>query len=60
MIIVKSKGIKVEYMLKEFRQKTRDTKLLQELKDRRHHTKKSVKRREEIKQAKYNERSNRI
>lgn len=53
MIIVKPKGRKIEYVLKEYRQKLNNIGVHQELKERKRFKKKSAKRREQIQKAKY-------
>ena len=49
MLIVKNKK-RIEYTIKEYKQKVRDVKLIDEIKDRRYYEKPSAKRRR-IKQA---------
>tara|TARA_R100000908_G_C3739168_1_gene136153 strand:+ start:403 stop:594 length:192 start_codon:yes stop_codon:yes gene_type:complete len=54
MLIVKlGKKDKIEVALKKFKRKVIKTKQMKQLRDRMYHTKKSVKRRAEIKNAKY-------
>tara|TARA_Y100000389_G_scaffold4016_1_gene3841 strand:+ start:2303 stop:2494 length:192 start_codon:yes stop_codon:yes gene_type:complete len=54
MLIVKlGKKDKIETALKKFKSKVIKTKQMKQLRDRMYHTKKSVKRRAEIKNAKY-------
>ncbi|WP_274475054.1 30S ribosomal protein S21 [Mangrovimonas aestuarii] len=54
MLIVEVKeGEKIERALKRFKRKYRDTKVLQNLRDKQHFTKKSVRRRKEIQKAQY-------
>jgi small subunit ribosomal protein S21 len=52
MIII-SNIKRIEYALKEYRRKVNSTKLLDEVKSRREYKKKSQKRREQMKKAKY-------
>lgn len=52
MIII-SNIKRIEYALKEYRRKVNSTKLLDEVKSRREYKKKSQKRREKMKKAKY-------
>ena len=51
-VIVKD-GEKIERALKRMKRKFRDTKVLQNTRDRQHYTKKSTKRRKEIQKASY-------
>lgn len=51
-VIVKD-GEKIERALKRMKRKFRDTKVLQNVRDRQHYTKKSTKRRKEIQKASY-------
>lgn len=53
MLIVKVKDGKIEKALKQMKRKVNQTKLVRELRDNEQFTKPSVKRREEIKKAKY-------
>ena len=53
MLIVKVKDGKIEKALKQLKRKVNQTKLVRELRDNEQFTKPSVKRREEIKKAKY-------
>lgn len=53
MIIVKPNGKKIEYVLKEYRQKLNDTGIHKELRDRKRFKKKSAKRRDELQKARY-------
>ena len=48
-----NEGEKIERAIKRYRRKVRDTKLKQEINDRRHYKKQSKKRREQIQKAKY-------
>lgn len=52
MIII-SNIKRIEYALKEYRRKVNSTKLLDEVKSRREYKKKSQRRREQMKKAKY-------
>ena len=52
MIII-SNIKRIEYALKEYRRKVNSTKLLDDVKSRREYKKKSQKRREQMKKAKY-------
>lgn len=45
MLIVKVVNGKIEYALKKYKQKTKDTKIHKELRERMHYTKKSMKKR---------------
>ncbi len=56
MIIIKVKGKKIEYVLKEYRQKVDKLGILRELRDRREFKKKSTKKREQLNKAKYKNR----
>lgn len=51
-VIVKD-GEKIERALKRMKRKFRDTKVLQNVRDRQHYTKKSAKRRQEVQKASY-------
>ena len=54
MIIIKVKeGESIERALKRYKRKHRNIKVSNELKERKHYTKKSIRRREEIKKAEY-------
>ena len=53
MLKIKIKENKIERALKELKRKFIKTKNLKDCRDRKEHTKKSVKRREEINKAKY-------
>lgn len=53
MIIIKTKGKRLEYALKEYRQKVDKIGTLRELRERRTFKKKSQRRREQINKAKY-------
>ena len=56
MLIVKvSDGEKIERALKRFKRKTKNTKLLQEIRDRKQYTKKSAERREMVEKAVFKE-----
>ena len=56
MLIVKvNDGEKIERALKRFKRKFKNTKVLQEIRDRKQYTKKSARRREEIKRAAFKE-----
>lgn len=48
-------GENIERAIKRYRRKFRNTKILDEIRERQHYTKKSKKRREEIKKAIYRE-----
>ena len=48
-------GENIERAIKRYRRKFRNTKILDEIRERQHYTKKSKKRREEIKKAVYRE-----
>jgi small subunit ribosomal protein S21 len=56
MIIIPIGNKKIEYALKEYRQKVDKLSTIKELKERKTFKKKSVKRREEINRAKYKNR----
>lgn len=58
MIIIKGEGKKIEYMVKEYRQKVSRIKQLDELKDRLEYKKKATKRREQRKKAIYKSKLN--
>ncbi len=58
MIIIKPNGKKIEYALKEYRQKLKDIGVHRELRDRKQFTKKSTKRREERNKAIYKRKRN--
>lgn len=53
MLIIKTKGNRIEYALKEYKRKTRDTGLHRELNERKRFKKKSEKRRSVLGKAKY-------
>jgi|TARA_B110000211_G_scaffold163416_1_gene184566 small subunit ribosomal protein S21 len=53
MLKIEVKKKNIERSLKELKRKFIKTKSLQECRDRKHHTKKSIKRRETINKAKY-------
>lgn len=53
MIIIKVKGKRIDYVLKEYRQKVDKLRLLKELRNRREFKKKSTKKREQLNKAKY-------
>ena len=53
MLIIKTKGKRIEYALKAYRQKVDKTGTLRELRERKRFKKKSQKRREELGKAKY-------
>tara|TARA_Y100000389_G_C17050045_1_gene312304 strand:- start:69 stop:257 length:189 start_codon:yes stop_codon:yes gene_type:complete len=53
MLIIKVKGKKIEYVLKDYRQKVDNTGTLKELRSRKRFKKKSQKRREQLGKAKY-------
>ncbi|MFY7672731.1 30S ribosomal protein S21 [Tenacibaculum sp. MEBiC06402] len=56
MLIIKVKeGEKIDRALKRYKRKYRNTKIQQELRDRKQYTKPSVKRREEVQKARYKE-----
>ena len=56
MLIVNVKdGEKIDRALKRFRRKTKNTKLIQQLRKRKEYTKPSKRRREQIKKAEYKE-----
>ncbi len=57
MLIVEVKK-SLDSALKEFKNKVSKTKLVQELRERQSHTKKSIKRRTEYLKAKWNQRQN--
>jgi small subunit ribosomal protein S21 len=56
MIIIQIGNKKIEYALKEYRQRVDKLSTIKELKERKTFKKKSVKRREEINRAKYKNR----
>jgi small subunit ribosomal protein S21 len=56
MIVIPIGNKKIEYALKEYRQKVDKLSTIKELKERKTFKKKSVKRREEINRAKYKNR----
>ena len=56
MIIIKTKGKRLEYALKAYRQKVDKIGILRELKERRTFKKKSQRRREQLSKAKYKNR----
>lgn len=58
MIIVKTGRRKIEQVLKEYRQKLIKVKQLHQIRDKKAYTKKSTRRREEIKLAKYKNKRN--
>lgn len=58
MVIIKVGDKKIERVLKEYRQKLDRTRVHRELRDRKEYTKKSVKRREQMKLARYKNRKN--
>lgn len=58
MIIIKGEGKRIEYMVKEYRQKVSKVRQLDELKDRREYKKKAAKRREQRKNAIYKSKLN--
>jgi small subunit ribosomal protein S21 len=58
MVIIKVGDKKIERVLKEYRQKLDRTRVHRELRDRKEYTKKSVKRREQMKLARYRNRKN--
>jgi len=53
MLIIKTKGKRIEYALKAYRQKVDKTGTLKELRSRKRFKKKSQKRREQLDRAKY-------
>ena len=53
LIINVKEGEQIDRALKRFRRKTKDTKLIQVLRDQKQYTKKSVKRRKKIQKATY-------
>jgi small subunit ribosomal protein S21 len=54
MLIIQVKdGENIERALKRYKRKTRNTKLLNQLKDNKHYTKKSIKKRKLIEKASY-------
>lgn len=54
MLIIKVKeGESIERVLKRYKRKHRNVKVVKEIRDRKHFTKKSEKRREEIQKASY-------
>ncbi|TCP28446.1 SSU ribosomal protein S21P [Tenacibaculum skagerrakense] len=56
MLIIKvQEGEKIDKALKRYKRKFRNTKIQQELRDRKQYTKPSVKRREEVQKARYKE-----
>jgi small subunit ribosomal protein S21 len=58
MIIIEVGNRKIEYILKEYRQKVDKVGIVKELKDRKRFKKKSLQRREEIDRAKYRNKFN--
>lgn len=58
MIIVKGEGKRIEYMVKEFRQKVNKIGMIQELRDRREYKKKTTRKREQRKNAIYKNKLN--
>jgi len=57
MLVVKVKdGEKIDRALKRLKRKFRDTKVLQDVRDRKEHTKDSLARREQLKKAQYKQR----
>jgi len=53
LIIPVKEGENIDRALKRFKRKTRNTKLINHLRDNKHFTKKSVKRRKQIEKAQY-------
>lgn len=53
LIVDLTGGLSIEKALKEMKKKVTKTKLVQELRERKEHTKPSVKRRTEVNKAKY-------
>ena len=58
MIIIEVGNRKIEYILKEYRQKVDKVGILKELRERKRFKKKSLQRREEVNRAKYRNRFN--
>ena len=58
MIIIEVGNRKIEYILKEYRQRVDKVGIVKELKDRKRFKKKSLQRREEIDRAKYRNKFN--
>ena len=53
LIIPVKEGENIDRALKRYKRKTRNTKLVNQLRDNKHYTKKSVKRRKQIEKAVY-------
>ncbi|MDX1828924.1 MAG: 30S ribosomal protein S21 [Lutibacter sp.] len=53
LIINVKEGEKIDRALKRYRKKTKDTKLIQRLRDQKQYTKKSVRRRKKVQKATY-------